>query len=98
MDWDDDHLYAFCLNGERWDDRYLFNRRFDEEEDPPFADEVAIGELGLVPGHKFLYVFDFGDNHRFTIRVKGSREEAGGELLPRLVDRAGEPPPQYPGW
>lgn len=32
-----------------------------------YAADVKIGKLGLRPGHKFLYLFDFGSNHLFRV-------------------------------
>jgi hypothetical protein len=31
-----------------------------------YALGTQIGELGLRPRHRILYIFDFGDNHRFA--------------------------------
>ena len=62
--WDSDHLYSFYMSGEE-DNRYTFACPYEEDR-PPWTDEAIIGELGLVKGHSFAYLFDYGDNHVFT--------------------------------
>lgn len=94
FEWDSDHLYTFYMTGEE-DDLYAFACPF-EDEHPPWTDEVIIGELGLVKGHTFGYLFDYGDNHWFTIKVMDIRPEAGRDKYPRVVDKQGEAPEQYP--
>lgn len=97
FEWDDDHLYAFFLSGKAWDD--------STEYGMPEASERSAGAHRLeqvLPrrGKKFLYIFDFGDEwrHRITLEeiVRGG-VEAGGDY-PRIVERHGEAPPQYPDW
>ncbi len=91
--WDDDHLYSFFLNGEAWDDLYRVSS--PHEEDGPWTTQVVIGELGLVKGHKFLYLFDYGDEHQFEVEVVEIRAKAERGRYPRLVDSKGDAPPQY---
>ena len=76
LQWGDDHLYSFFMNGQKWDRRFTFASS-DEEDRPPFADEAVIGELGLTPKHKFLYYFDYGDSHEFEIQVVGIYPQSG---------------------
>lgn len=54
LQWGDDHLYSFFMNGQKWDQRYTFASPY-EEDHPPWADEAVIGELGLMLKHKFLH-------------------------------------------
>jgi hypothetical protein len=94
--WDDDHLYAFYINGPR-DEELTFGRRF-EEGDPPFAEQAVLGELGLCPKDRFEYLFDFGDNHAFDVEVKEVEEPPAAGRLPRVVELSCDSPEQYPGW
>jgi hypothetical protein len=57
----------------------------------------VIGALGLVVNHKFLYLFDYGDNHRFEVEVVGLTPEAerGKRAYPRVIESTGEAPEQY---
>jgi hypothetical protein len=71
----------------------------DEDEDDDgerYATNTTLGELGLIPKHKFLYYFDFGDSHEFTVTVlKIETRAAGDENFPRLVEAKGPAPRQY---
>jgi hypothetical protein len=98
IDWDADHLYSFFMNGKSGDQHYAFSCPFDKES-PPFADEAVIGALGLMPKHKFLYLFDYGDCHEFAVEVVGilARREKGVRY-PRVLESHGEAPQQYPDW
>ena len=91
--WDSDHLYTFYMSGEE-DNRYAFACPYEEDR-PPWTDEAIIGELGLVKGHSFAYLFDYGDNHVFTIKVADVRPQAERGKYPRVVEKQGEAPEQY---
>jgi hypothetical protein len=96
IDWDADHLYSFFMNGIRFDDAYRVRCPYEEDEDVPFdTAEAIIGELGLVPKHKFLYYFDYGDGNEFEIEVVDIRPQAEPGVYPRVVDGKGEAPAQY---
>lgn len=61
--------------------------------------ETQLAALDLQPGQKFLYLFDFGDDHRFTVRVSAINGQAGpaGDY-PRVVESVGKSPQQYRDW
>ena len=61
--------------------------------------ETTIASLNLQHDQRFLYLFDYGDEWRFNVRLDriGAEEEAGVEY-PRIVEAIGDPPPQYPEW
>jgi len=61
----------------------------------PRSADTQIKKLMLRSGRRFLYLFDFGDQHHFKIKVVGFGEAKKGEKYPKLVESAGEPPPQY---
>lgn len=96
LKWDDDHLYAFFMNGVKWDDRYSFVSP-DDDNGPRWTTEIAIGELGLTPNYKFLYYFDYGDSHEFEIQVVAIDPRADRGEYPRVVESEGEIE-QYPSW
>ena len=89
---DDDHLYAFFLDGKAWS-----HKRFTspEDEDGPHVDEVRIGELGLFVGQRLLYLFDFGDQWRFSIRLEKIFQDESKPLEPRVIEQKGRNPNQY---
>lgn len=92
--WDNDHLFSFYMNGQRGDERYEFVSPWDNEG-PAWVDEAVIGELGLAVKHKFLYLFDYGDQHEFEIEVVGIRQKAEPGKYPRVIDSQGKIPRQY---
>ncbi|HZR00526.1 MAG TPA: plasmid pRiA4b ORF-3 family protein [Chloroflexota bacterium] len=92
--WDDDHLYAFYLSGRPHDALTAVQRPFADAE-PPTADEVRLNELELLPGQRFLYVFDFGDDLRHSIEVLEVVEGPASGDVPRIVESHGKAPAQY---
>jgi hypothetical protein len=95
LDWGSDHLYSFFMSGEEHDELTRFSCPLEDDR-PPWTDEAVIGELGLVRRHTFLYLFDYGDNHLFEIKVADIHPEAGRGRYPRVVAAKGEAPEQYP--
>lgn len=94
--WEDDHLYAFWLDGEFWGDQgQCYEAPFELEESGGQSAEVAIGTLELSVGQKIAYVFDFGDEWRVLLTVADVRP-AGAESYPQILESTGEAPPQYP--
>jgi hypothetical protein len=94
LEWDDDHLYSFFMNGVVWDAAYRFASPW-EDDNPPWTSEAVLGELGLVKGHTFLYFFDYGDSHEFDVEVLEVQEKAEAGRYPRLVASKGDAPQQY---
>ena len=47
-------------------------------------------------GSKMLFLYDFGDEWRFTLRVIGVGETLPQTVYPRVVASVGDAPPQYP--
>lgn len=93
--WDSDHLYSFYLTGDSQAERYTFSCPY-EEDNPPWTNEAVIGALGMRPGHRFLYVFDYGDLHQFLIELVEIQPRARAGKYPRVIAREGKNPQQYP--
>jgi hypothetical protein len=92
---DNDHLYAFYMDGEPWSgDRF----NAPELEEGPFTDDVQLGELDLYTGRRFLYLFDFGDSWEFWITVLEINPSAPEPKSPKVVDKLGKNPKQYRDW
>lgn len=72
FDMDDDHLYAFFMDGEPWSEESIMSPL---AEDRISANVVKIGELGLEELQSFLYMFDFGDEWLFDVKVTEIREQ-----------------------
>lgn len=92
--WDNDHLYAFFMNNRAWSKiQHYFS---PDNLEGPFAHKKSLYSLNLYVNKKFLYLFDFGDNHEFRILVKQitSEEEINGPF-PLLLSQKGKSPQQY---
>lgn len=101
FEWDNDHLYAFHLDGDSRNESFEFQGSpvmFDNPfgADAPPANEAILGKLGLSLHHKFLYLFDFGDNHEFEVEVVAITPKAKRAKYPRIVESKGESFLQYP--
>jgi hypothetical protein len=61
---------------------------------------VTIDSLGLEVDEEFGYRFDFGDNWAHQIRVEAIEDlpgkGKGKGRYPKVVEKAGKSPPQYP--
>jgi hypothetical protein len=90
---DNDHLYAFFMDGKRWSRRSIHS---PYSEEPPFADEVCIGEARMRPKQKILYLFDFGDQWVFEVKLLSIREGEPDFNRPFVTKSVGEAPEQYP--
>jgi hypothetical protein len=61
--------------------------------------ETTLDALGLKKGKTFLYLFDYGDEWRFKVKVAAVNERADPNVqYPRLVESVGEAPAQYGEW
>jgi hypothetical protein len=88
-------LTGFGVSLGRVEDEGVSENVEGKDKGPLTVINTVIGELGLVPGHSFLYLFDFGEDHVFLVTVDGVKEKAGRGTYPRVVERQGESPPQY---
>ncbi len=94
--WYDDHLYSFFMNGKAWDSSAEIGCPWSESAFHTHL--VQIGQLDLKEGQIFLYLFDYGDNHEFDVRVMQINANAEKGEYPRLVAEKGDSPPQYPDY
>ncbi len=58
--------------------------------------ETTLDDLELQIGQKFLYLFDYGDEYHFQVRVHAINPDAAEGDYPRIVESRGEAPAQYP--
>jgi len=97
FEFDNDHLHAFFMDNKTWSqnkaacywldaDKMRFNVN-------PSTGEVTLRQLALPMGHKFLYLFDYGDEWRFSCRVLKILEEE--TVMPQVLRSVGEAPDQY---
>ena len=110
FDRDDEHLYEFQFGNQPMDPtgaRYGIPDDRDMGMDMGMgfggkvpltepADRTSIDSLGLTLGVTFFYWFDFGDDWWHRIKVKAIADESEPGTFPKLIDRVGNSPPQYP--
>ena len=88
---DDDHLWSFFLSGEPWDASTAYTRV--EEDDGRLAERLRI--RNAPGGREFLFLFDYGDEWRFGVKLARTGEIEPGADYPRVVASHGQAPPQY---
>ena len=101
FEFDDDHLHVFFMDNRAWSrDPYAcyWSDPDDEMDDNvnPSTYEITLRELNLEEGTKFMYLFDFGDEWRFSCRVLQVLDEQTKK--PQVVRSVGAAPEQYPSW
>ncbi|MEE9425056.1 MAG: hypothetical protein V3V18_08740 [Methylococcales bacterium] len=93
---DNDHLYEFYIaRTERSRDRV----RFDDENEEIY--ELTLDDLyPLDKGKKFFYLFDYGDHWLFNLSKsrKKSQQPEKDIKYPRIIEKTGKNPEQYPEW
>lgn len=99
---DNDHLYAFYLNGKQQykEGNVVSDHREEFGTDGYPANLITLGETALKQGQEVLYIFDFGDNWEFRIEVldilqapdKPAKNKASWYTL---IQSEGEAPKQY---
>jgi len=68
----DDHLHSFFMNNRAWDPDAEYACSGDDlggDGMRGFSDKVKLSKFHLNIGDKFLYIFDYGDEWRFHIKV-----------------------------
>jgi len=74
----------------------------DGEDEEDIAGDVrttSLDSLALKKGKTFLYLFDYGDEWRFKVKVEAVNNKADpNAAYPRLVEAVGEAPAQYADW
>ena len=96
FDFDDDHLYAFYIGGKRKAGRAIYCAYVEEEGKT--ANEINIADLRLFRSQKIFYLFDFGDEWWFDIKLLKIDKESPLPLQPVVIGSEGESPEQYPVW
>ena len=92
---DNDHLYAFFLNNRPWDQVFDYGGP-GVTTTPRCATDAVLAELPLKINKRILYIFDFGDDLRYDVKVVGEGLADHALSYPRVIGGEGEAPPQYP--
>ena len=101
--WTDPHLYSFFMGNKAWKNEDMEYTSTDADMDildiadqHPKLATIKIKQLNLRPRQRFLYVFDFGEDHHFKIKVTGFGTVQNGQKYPSLTHSEGISPKQYP--
>lgn len=94
-EFDCDHMYSFFMDNKAWSQDAEIGCRYSEECERT-ADEVTLDMERLSEKQKFLFLFDFGDDWRFSCTVMNIKERTAD--LPRLIKSVGKAPEQYPDY
>ena len=71
VDFFDDHLHSFFMSNRAWDEdsEYACPGGGDLDGAYGSSDKAKLTKFRLRKGDKFLYIFDYGDEWRFHIKV-----------------------------
>ena len=95
FEFDNDHLYAFFIGGNRRTGKGIYCEYADHEG--LIAETTTIESLNLYKGERFLYLFDFGDEWEFNLELMETDGEAPVPLKPMIIESKGKSPQQYRG-
>jgi hypothetical protein len=93
-DFDEDHLYSFYMSGQAWDKAAEYSRGPDARH----SSNERISNLPLRMKQRFLYLYDYGDQHEFDVQIIAASADTPRGRYPKIVERHGKMPPQYPDW
>ncbi|MCL1808874.1 MAG: plasmid pRiA4b ORF-3 family protein [Clostridiales bacterium] len=91
-DFDNDHIYAFYMDakGRTRNVPVFYPPRCLERQN---AAEQVLEDLGLIKGSKFLFLYDFGDQWRFNVKLESEINEE--TPFGHTIKSQGEGPKQY---
>ncbi len=94
FNWENDHLYSFWLDGQFRGDAATERVIPGAPDTDSKTADVPVDELRLNIGAEIAYVFDYGDEWRVRLTLR--QRINGSHAIPRVSDRRGSAPPQYP--
>jgi len=98
---DFDHAFGFYggdpYGRKRAQPRYeLFADMGDADPDVRSVKKTKIDQAFPAVGHSLMFLFDYGDDWLFQVKLKGTGKKAAKTRYPRVVASHGEAPEQYP--
>jgi len=94
---DNDHLYDFYAGRYPRHRKMLFAESEDWEERENDYCKIELNQVYPLPKLKLYYLFDYGDNWLFEIKKGRKETQAEAKVsYPRVVQRIGPNPEQYP--
>jgi Plasmid pRiA4b ORF-3-like protein len=98
FDFDDDHLWSFFLSDRPWDRKTEYSRIASEDllegGRRRLASRLRVRDAPA--GKEFLFLFDYGDEWHFGVKLARTGEIDPRAAYPRVVSSVGDAPPQYP--
>jgi hypothetical protein len=94
FDFDFDHLYEFSYRN-RFGARVAVLHPYSDEG--PYGSEIQIGAVPIAIGQSMTFLYDFGDNWKFTVTLEQVESEKV-TTKPHILESHGKPPEQYPSW
>ncbi len=88
----DDHAHAFFMNNRAWNPDFEYTSPGIDESNK-YTTNAYLAEFHFEKGDKFLYIFDFGDEWRFSIKFLRKIDEPCDD--PEIIKSVGEAPEQY---
>lgn len=80
----DGHMHVFFMNNCAWDNTCGYYCTGFLESKNPATDEVRLCDFKLEKGARFVYIYDFGNEQRFSVKLlKSSEEETKKPILVR---------------
>jgi hypothetical protein len=89
---DMDHLYQFTYT-DRFGASVGAMHPYCEEQ--PSAEDVCVGDLPLAVGGTMEFLYDFGDDWRFQVKLARTEPARAGFKRPAVLESQGEAPSQY---
>lgn len=84
----DGHMHVFFMNGSAWDNTCGYYCTGFSQSTNPATDEVRLCDFPQDIGFRFIYIYDFGNERRFTVKLLRTVEE--DTPTPVLVRSCGE--------
>ncbi len=88
FDLDNDHAWSFYLGRRLWDKATEYG--CPQSDCERMADETTFASLKLRKGRKFLYLFDFGDEHVFDLQITETGESESRKDYPQILKVVGK--------
>lgn len=96
-DFDNDHCYDFFVGKTPRDVRNSLGQTDNFSPASRKLRGITLDRVFPLPkGQKLFYWFDFGDDWKFEITLKASKEKAPRVKYPRVIAEKGPKPEQYP--
>ena len=101
FDFDFDHAYGFYDNLKNWTRAKECYEYFVDMEDSFGAADNAQSVINntiktaFASRDKMLFLFDYGDEWLFTVKLVKKTDPAKGMNYPAIIESIGEAPPQY---